>query len=150
VSASKVGGVCEHPYFASTKFPKVNSHKGPGNQFKVAFAYISPGVPVLITAKFGHWRRIVDPYGEESWIHKSKLSPKRSLIVSDQKGTLLRDGNDAGARVIACLKKNVVMTLLAIDGNWCKVEVRNGSDGKKYVGWVEKGKVFGAVDAETL
>jgi hypothetical protein len=42
------------------------------------------------------------------------------------------------------------MMLLSTRGNLCKVEVRNKSDGKKYVGWIENDKVFGVDGNELL
>jgi SH3-like domain-containing protein len=149
LEARIVSGVCP-PYYASIKYSKANSHKGPGTQYKVACAYVYPGIPVVITAKYDNWRRIKDPDGDESWIHKSKLSSKRSVIVICENGVALMDGRGERASIIAHVKKNVVMSLLSVRGNWCKVEVQNGDNGKRYIGWVENGKVFGVYDNESL
>jgi SH3-like domain-containing protein len=144
-----VSGVCS-PFYASIKYRRANSHKGPGAQYKIACSYILPGVPVVVTAKYDNWRRIKDPDGDVSWIHKNQLSSKRSVIVVCESGANLMDGCGKTTNLIAHIKKNVIMTLLSVRGAWCKVEVRNGSDGKRYVGWIESEKAFGVCDNESL
>jgi SH3-like domain-containing protein len=147
--AGTVGGQCS-PHYVSIKQDRVNSHKGPGVQYKRAFAYIVSGTPVMVTAKYDNWRRIKDPEGCVSWVHKSQLSSRRSVIVTYDDGAKLLDSCSTRASVIAHVKKNVVMMLLSTRGNLCKVEVRNKSDGKKYVGWIENDKVFGVDGNELL
>ncbi len=139
-------GVCD-PYYASLKSDKVNSHKGPGKEYKICFEYIKKGIPVMIIAKYDHWRKIKDPSGDESWIHKSLLSPKRFVItISENPAKLISESNDSG-NLIAFVKKNVVMELMSIRGNWCRIELY--SKDKKYMGWMKKENIFGVFENET-
>jgi SH3-like domain-containing protein len=141
-----IGGVCS-PYCASIKYKNANSRKGPGEQYKVAYEYVTQGIPVVITAKYDHWRKIIDPDGSESWIHKCKLSSKRFVMVVNGDGADLKDACSDNAGTIAHLRRNVIMSLLSVSRNWCKVAVRGRGDGK-YLGWVEKKKVFGVLNDE--
>ncbi|MBQ7524465.1 MAG: hypothetical protein IJT08_02570 [Alphaproteobacteria bacterium] len=138
-------GFCK-PYYASIKSNKANSHRGPGREYKIRFEYIMRGTPVMITAKYDHWRLIKDPLGHESWIHKSLLSPKRFVIsVGNSPVKLVSDTTETAA-VVALIKKNVVMELKEVRGNWCRVSVVHAS--KKYKGWIKKSDVFGVFEGE--
>jgi SH3-like domain-containing protein len=105
------------------------------------------GTPVVVIAKYDHWRKIRDASGYESWIHKSHLSTKRFVMtVGDEAAPIFENFNDS-SRIVAYAKKNVVMKLVTIRGNWCKVETQY--DGIKYSGWISKCSVFGVFDNET-
>ena len=133
-------GVCEH-YYASIKASVVNSHVGPGENYQIAWRYVK-GVPVVVVAKYDHWRMIVDPSGDSCWIHKSLLSSKRSVICVQEAPAQLIGEKFEMQKVVAFIKKNVIMTLLDIQGQYCFVECVCG--GKKYQGWILKTAVFGA------
>jgi SH3-like domain-containing protein len=138
-------GHCK-PYYASLKSDRVNSHCGPGKNYKIVFEYIQRGVPVAVVAQYDHWRKIKDPDGAAGWIHKSLLSPKRFVISVCELSPLVSETNDSG-RLIAKIKKNVVMELVSVRGNWC--HVRLSYDAGKYEGWIKKEHVFGVFKNET-
>ena len=145
VLGSIKSGLCS-PYFASIKSNRVNAHVGPGKNYKVTCEYVAPGVPVIITAKYDHWRRVKDPDGVECWIHKSMLSPKRFVIsISQTPIPLMKKTND-NSKIIAQIKKNVIMKLLSVRGNWCEVETIYKE--RKYKGWIKKNSVFGVSNNE--
>ena len=139
-------GRCQ-PYYASIKSNRVNSHKGPGKEYKISFEYIQKGTPVMIIAKYDHWRKIKDPIGDESWIHKSMLSTKRFVIVMSEKPAKLMNKTNEASEIVAFVKKNVVLELMSVRGNWCNVVFR-GNTGK-YSGWIKKSDVFGVFENET-
>lgn len=144
---AKINSAPCSPYYASTKSKKVNAHVGPGKNYKLVCEYTEKGVPVVITAKYDHWRRVKDSDGTESWIHKSQLSTKRFVITTSEKPCdLMKDTNDA-SQMIARIKKNVIMELLSVRGNWCKIEVFY--KGNKISGWLKKENLFGVFDNET-
>jgi SH3-like domain-containing protein len=136
-----------NPYYASIKSNKVRAHVGPGQNYKLVCEYISKGLPVMITAKYDHWRRVVDPDGTESWVHKSLLSSKRRVISRCGKYCELRKDSNDNSPLIAYIKKNVIMELVIVRGNWCKIEANFRDD--KYVGWIKKENLFGVLDNET-
>ena len=135
------------PYYASIKSNRVNSHRGPGKEYKISFEYVQKGTPVMIVAKYDHWRKVVDPDGDESWIHKSMLSPKRFVIVICENPTKLMQKSNETSDVVAYVRKNVVLELATVRGNWCNVVFR-GNTGK-YSGWIKKSDVFGVFENET-
>ena len=135
------------PYYASIKSNRVNSHRGPGKEYKISYEYIQKGTPVMVIAKYDHWRKVKDPVGDESWIHKSMLSPKRFVIVMSKNPTELRQKSNETSKIIAYVKKNVVLELATVRGNWCNVIFR-GNTGK-YSGWIKKSDVFGVFENET-
>ena len=139
-------GRCE-PYYASIKSNKVNSHRGPGKEYKISFEYIQKGTPVMVIAKYDHWRKIKDPLGDESWIHKSMLSPKRFVIVMSANPTELRRKSNETSDIVAYVKKNVVLELITVRGNWCNVVFRGSTE--TYSGWIKKIDVFGVFEKET-
>jgi SH3-like domain-containing protein len=139
-------GLCD-PYYVAIKKAKTQSYVGPGKNYKVACVYTIAGTPVIVTAKYDHWRKVRDATGYESWIHKSQLSTKRFVItISEAPAPLLKSSNDSSS-VIAYVKKNVVMKLTIVRGNWCKVEM--SYNGMGYSGWISKNNVFGVFDNET-
>jgi len=138
-------GICD-PYYASIKSNKVNSHRGPGQEYKISFEYIQKGLPVMIIAKYDHWRKIRDPFGSESWIHKSLLSSKRFVMTINNTPTKLMEDSNDNSNLIALIKKNVIMELIAARGNWCSVRIYSG--GEKYRGWLKKSDVFGVFENE--
>jgi SH3-like domain-containing protein len=137
--------VCS-PYYASIKANKVNAHVGPGKNYKIAREYIALGTPVVITAKYDHWRRIKDPEGEVYWVHKNMLSPKRFVISISKNLSILREDSNDNSRIIAKIKKNVIMKLISARGNWCKVGINYKN--RKYDGWIRKDSIFGVFDNE--
>lgn len=138
-------GTCD-PYYASIRSNKANSHRGPGTEYKISFEYIQKGTPVMIIAKYDHWRKIKDPFGSESWIHKSLLSQKRFVITVSNTPTKLMEESNDNSNLIAFVKKNVIMELVAARGNWCNVKIYNG--GEKFRGWIKKSEVFGVFENE--
>jgi SH3-like domain-containing protein len=51
------------------------------------------------------------------------------------------------ATIFAKIKRNFVMELLAVRGNWCSVTF--AWNGSKLSGWIKKGDVFGVLSEET-
>ena len=137
---------CE-PYYASIKSNRVNSHRGPGKEYKISYEYIQKGTPVMVIAKYDHWRKVKDPLGDESWIHKSMLSPKRFVIVTSENATKLMQKSNESSDIVAYVKKNVVLELISVRGNWCNVVFRSNTE--NYSGWISKSSVFGVFKNET-
>lgn len=143
LNATIQSGTCK-PYFASIKVSELNLHVGPGKHYKIICKYVTKCLPVLVTAKYDHWRRIKDPEGTVGWVHKSQLSNKRYVIVLKQ-CNLVEDSNES-AKLVAKIKKNVIMQLHGNRGNWCKVSVKFKKHNLK--GWVSKSSIFGVFTDE--
>ncbi len=144
ISAKISSGLCK-PYFASIKRSPINLHIGPGRNYKIVSKYIMRNVPVLIDAKYDHWRRITDPEGTQGWLHKNQLSVKRYVITIKNNVKLL-SGTNEKAKLVVIISKNVTMKLNEIRGNWCYISCQSGN--KKFKGWVKKTDVFGVFKEE--
>jgi SH3-like domain-containing protein len=138
-------GKCE-PYYVSIKSGKVNAHVGPGKIYKVVYEYTQKYLPVKVIAQYDNWRKVKDPDGDEVWIHKSLLSTKRFIITRESITQLMADTKETST-TIAKIKRNFVMELLTVRGNWCKASF--WWHGKKFTGWVRKSDVFGVLAEET-
>ena len=101
----------------------------------------------MVIAKYDHWRKVKDPLGDESWIHKSMLSPKRFVIVTSENETKLMQKSNESSDIVAYVKKNVVLELISVRGNWCNVVFRGNTE--NYSGWISKSSVFGVFENET-
>lgn len=145
ISANPIeSGICS-PYFASIKARKANLHVGPGKEYKVIVCYVFKTFPVMITAKYDHWRKIIDVDGMEGWIHKSMLSKDRYVIVKDQIVPLYQEA-DLNSFPIVKVKKNVVPKLISVNKSWCNVKIKY--NGSTYKGWMQKKALFGTVAGE--
>ncbi|MBQ8651370.1 MAG: hypothetical protein IJ481_02470 [Alphaproteobacteria bacterium] len=139
-------GYCE-PYYVSIKSSRANSHVGPGKNYKIIYTYVQKGTPLLVTAKYDHWRKIKDPNGDESWIHKSQLSSKRYVMTLSEEDLPITKNTGESEEALAYVKKNVAMRLEDIKGNWCNVSV--DFQNKNFKGWVRRDKLFGIFKNET-
>lgn len=143
-SASIESGMCK-PYFASIKAKEANLHVGPGKEYKVIYKYITKTIPVLITAKYDHWRKIQDIDGDSGWMHKSLLSKDRYIMIKDNI-TELFESYSADSKQIASIKKNKIVKFIAVNGDWCNVKFYYR--GNSYTGWVSKKSIFGMFENE--
>jgi SH3-like domain-containing protein len=144
-SAEIKSGKCP-PRYVSLKYARANSHVGPGKDYKVRYVYIVSGLPMLIIAKYDTWYYVVDPDGEKCWVHKSMLSSKRFVIISYADGArIYRNSNDSSL-IVALAKKNVVLELRRIRGNWCEVALKY--KGHTIEGWIHRSLVYGVSDGE--
>jgi SH3-like domain-containing protein len=135
-------GKCE-PYFASIKESEANLHIGPGTEYKIVVRYVVKGVPVLVTAKYDHWRKVRDIDGEEGWIHKRFLSRERYALVKNSLVVVYKDP-DIKSEHVANLKKNVIVKLISIKKKWSNIYVKYRDN--VYTGWILNDLVFGALE----
>ena len=70
------------PRFVSLKAGRVNVRVGPGEDYKVAWVFTRPALPVEIIQEFDTWRRIRDSDGSVGWVFHSLLSGKRTAVVA--------------------------------------------------------------------
>lgn len=123
------------PRFVSLRSREVNVRVGPGFQFPLRWQLVRRE-PVEIIAEFSTWRKIRCHDGAEGWVHQSMLSGKR-LVKMTQETTLRRRAFN-GARPLAILQANVIAEFLDIQGDWCRIKV------KDFKGWVPKEAIWGA------
>ena len=136
------------PRFVSLGDDRVNARAGPGFRFPINWVYLRKHLPVEIIDEFGHWRRIQDIEGFESWIHRSMLSGKRSFITSnlssETSALFLRVAPREQSTAVAQIKTGAQGVLLECSEKWCLVEL------SLYRGWMSKKHLWGVYENEQI
>jgi SH3-like domain-containing protein len=99
-------------------------------------------MPLVVTAEYGHWRRVADRDGAGGWVHYSLLSGQRTVIV-DTDMLSLRIRPDEKASIRAQVQAGVVGYLGKCTETWCQIEAGG------YKGWAPKADMWG-VDANEI
>jgi len=129
------------PRYVSLKTGEGNARRGPSLTNRIDWVFMRRGMPLQITAEFGHWRRVQDAEGQGGWVHYSLLSGVRMVIV--EKDLLaLHMKPDADSPVNAYAEAGVIARLGACDPDWCRIV----ADG--YRGWAAKAALWGVAADE--
>lgn len=123
------------PRFVTLKFSEVRGRIGPSTSHPVRWEYRRPGLPVEIVAETAEWRRVRDPHGEESWMHRRTLSGRRAVHVVQETGLHTRP--DAESPETARAEPGAILWLERCRSGWCRLE----SDGLR--GWVVAAYLWG-------
>lgn len=126
------------PRYVSLRAETANARRGPSLSHRVDWAFVRPGLPLEVTAEYGHWRRVRDAEGAGGWVHHSLLSGVRTVVVRADGLTPLQAEAGDGAPVRAYLEPGVVARLETCGDGWCRVTA-GGNDG-----WIARGAVWGA------
>lgn len=130
------------PRFVSLKAGESNVRRGPSLSHRIDWVFMRRDMPLLITAEYGHWRRVTDREGLGGWVHYSLLSGTRTVIVDQDMLPLLARPDD-GAPQNALLENGVIARLGECDAQWCRLSVGG------YRGWARKSALWG-VEADEL
>ncbi|MEM0975985.1 MAG: SH3 domain-containing protein [Pseudomonadota bacterium] len=129
------------PRYVSMKAEEGNVRRGPSLTHRIDWIFKHKGMPLMITAEYGHWRRVEDIDGEGGWMHYSLLSGLRTVIVREQEILMRRVPDEtAVARVKA--EQGAILRLGSCDLNWC--QVTSG----RHKGWLPKSALWGVSDDE--
>lgn len=128
------------PRFVSLKFDVANGRSGPSRSHPVAWRYVRAGLPMEVIAETPDWRRVRDPEGEVTWMHRSILSGRRTVIAIADTPLRARAGDEAPAEAIA--EAGVILALERCRTGWCRVE------GQGYRGWARADALWGVYASE--
>jgi len=128
------------PRFVSLKFESVNGRAGPSLGHPIAWEYVRAGLPMEVIAETADWRRVRDPGGEETWMHRRVLSGRRSVLI--QTGAALRARPEADGVIEAQAEAGAIVWLERCRTGWCRVE----AEGER--GWVPANTLWGINDRE--
>jgi SH3-like domain-containing protein len=129
------------PRFVSLKGSEGNVRRGPSLEHRIDWVFRHHDMPLMVTAEFGHWRRVEDQDGQGGWIHYALLSGVRTVVVSSEAADLhVRPGEDTP--VLARAEQGVVGRLGACEPDWCRI----AAGGEK--GWVRKADLWGVTAEE--
>lgn len=124
------------PRFVSLKDSTVNARRGPSLSHRIDWEFKHAGMPMRLTAEFGHWRRVEDRDGAGGWVHYSLLSGVRTVIVEEDM-TELHARADAKSAVVGLAEMGAIARLGDCTAEWCKISAEAAS------GWVEKARIWG-------
>lgn len=130
------------PRFVSLKGSEGNARRGPSLSHRIDWVFRHNGMPLRITAEFGHWRRVEDRDGAGGWVHYALLSGVRTVIVQDDM-VELKMRPDAAAAVAAIAESGAIARLGECGTDWCQI----AAGGQR--GWVPKSTIWG-VDPDEL
>ena len=123
------------PKYASIKKEKAFSRHNASFDAPIEWIYQKKNLPILIMREHGNWREIRDIDGDETWMHVSMISNKRTFINKEDQNLLkYKDNNNI---INAIVKKGAVGKIINCDEIFCKVKIKN------YKGWVEKKNLWG-------
>ena len=123
------------PKYVSLKKNEVNARVNASFDAPLKFLYQKKGLPVLTIDEYGNWKKIRDIDGEESWIHKSMLSNKKTFInIKKQNLIKYLEKKDL---VVAIVNDGVVGKIIKCNNSYCLVKI------KDYKGWLEKQFLWG-------
>ena len=129
------------PRFVSLGSDEANMRTGPGVRYPVAWVYHKAGLPMMVTAEYGHWRKVRDVDGTEGWMHKALLSGRRTAEVVDGVHALRAEAREDAA-VLLRAGTGVIGRLLACAGAWCRLAIAD------HEGWLPRTALFGALPGE--
>ena len=129
------------PRYVSLKFDSVNARSGPGDDHRLLWVFHAKGLPVQVVAETAEWRRVCDPDGTLSWVHKRTTDGARTVMRTAAGAIPIRDAPHPGAPIDAYLAAKAPAGLDKCDKGWCRIQVG------RVKGWVDAGAVWGANDA---
>ncbi|MBC9245361.1 SH3 domain-containing protein [Paracoccus sp. 11-3] len=124
------------PRYVSLKGSEGNARRGPSLSHRIDWVFRHAGMPLRVTAEFGHWRRVEDKDGAGGWIHYALLSGVRTALVT-QDMLELRSRPDPDSNVVARAESGAIVRLGECDPGWCRIS------GGGQRGWVPKSAIWG-------
>ena len=135
------------PRFVSLKAGRVNVRVGPGEDYKIAWVFTKPGLPIEVIQEFDTWRRIRDSDGMVGWVFQSLLSGKRTAVVAPwAKGDprpIRRDASPEAA-ITAYLEPGVMGEIDRCKDDWCRIS------GERFSGWITQDQLWGVYPDEQI
>lgn len=142
--AETLGAVTQRPLprFVSMKAGEANVRRGPSLTHRIDWVFRHRGLPLMVTAEYGHWRQVRDRDGLGGWVHYAMLSGTRTAVVVPDIAELRRQP-DAEAPVVARAERDVVVRISRCDVDWCKVTTG------AHRGWLPASDLWGATEPGT-
>ena len=126
------------PRYVSLKFGKVNARGGPGDDYKLLWVYRVKGLPLQVVAETQDWRRVCDPDGQVSWVHRRTVAERRTVMRTDTHDLALRRSPDEASPATASLVGRALADLkVCRPGGWCQIVAGHAA------GWVRAEEVWG-------
>jgi SH3-like domain-containing protein len=130
----------EVPYWASirTTATEVNMRVGPAEDYRIAWVYRRPQLPMKVIRIKEGWRLVQDPGGSQGWMLSRFLTRDRTAIVAGKQPAEMRAEADTAAKVNWRAAVGVIGLLGDCEEGWCEFTV-----GKRK-GFVRQEQLWGA------
>ena len=135
-----MSGFCV-PRYLSLKRGVVMGRKGPGKDYPALWVYRAQGLPVQVVAETLDWRRICDPDGGATWVHRSMVDGRRTVMARGPGPIPLRRKPRPDAPETGLLNARALAALGPCKGDWCVV--RAGG----VTGWAASTALWGVAAA---
>jgi len=135
------------PRFVSLKASRVNVRAGPGEDYRIAWVFVRPGLPIEVIQEFETWRRIRDSDGTVGWVFQSLLSGKRNAVVapwSNEDRRPIRAVASENSEITAYLGPGVMAEIERCDDGWCRLS------GTNFRGWIAQDQLWGVYPGEEI
>jgi SH3-like domain-containing protein len=145
--AKPTGSGLPVPRFVSLKAGRVNVRSGPGEDYKIAWVFTRPGLPIEVIQEYDTWRRIRDSDGTVGWVFQSLLSGKRTAVVAPwakDDPRPIRTSAAPDAPIAAYLQPGVTGEIDGCSAGWCRLE------GKGFRGWIAQDQLWGVYPGEDV
>lgn len=129
------------PRYVSLKFDSVNARAGPSDDHRLLWVYHAKGLPVQVIAETEDWRRICDPDGQVSWVHRRTTDGRRMVMRLKPGAAAILSSPKPKASVAAYLAPRALASLDRCSKDWCKVKVG------AVVGWMAASDLWGTDEA---
>ncbi len=130
------------PRYVSLKGSEGNARRGPSLSHRIDWVFRHRDMPLVVTAEFGHWRRVEDKDGQGGWIHYSLLSGVRTALITADMAEL-HSSPRAESAVVAKAENGAIVRLEECSIDWCRIS----GGGER--GWVPKTAIWG-VDKDEI
>ncbi len=130
----------EVPYWATIRdsATELNMRVGPSEEYKIAWVYRRPGLPMKVIRVMEGWRLVSDPDGDQGWVAARLLSPERGAIVIGEGEAAMRDAPADNGKLKWRLEPGVVGKLGDCTVGYCEFDTGG------HAGWVEQRRLWGA------
>ena len=135
--AKTVSGFCV-PRWVSLKRGEVYARKGPGKDYPALWIYRARGLPVQVVAETEDWRRVCDADGGASWVHRSMVDGRRTVLALGTAPLTMAKQPRSGAPATGFLNGHALAALERCQEGWCKIKAEGRA------GWVAQGVLWGA------
>jgi SH3-like domain-containing protein len=129
------------PRYVSLKFDPVNARAGPGDEHRLLFVFHAKGLPVQVVAETDEWRRVCDPDGGLSWVHKRTTDGRRTVMRTLPGPAPIHAAPRETAAISAYLAPRALAELDRCDRGWCRIRVG------RTAGWTPAAELWGADEA---
>ena len=130
------------PRYVSLKGGEGNVRRGPSLSHRIDWVFRHAGMPLRVTAEFGHWRRVEDRDGAGGWVHYALLSGVRTALVTQDMAEL-RARPNMDSDIVARAEAGAIVRLGECNPDWCRIS----GGGER--GWVPKTAIWGVDPDET-